>query len=134
MWGSKKDKHQDKILDALLEQNALLRRLLDSPARATGALLPPLPINSTGLTKRTEKDVTVLTRDRVLEQQMKQTGVPLPEHVANPQPLDETAPISTDKAVTGGFSPIPGPSKPTGETTPPSSTPSPDGPTESLPS
>ena len=82
---------QHRLLNALLEQNALLRQLLETQ----GHVVPPAPRLRGSIRKATGKDVTVLTREDLLAQQIQDEMTP-DERIArsspSPHPTSESVP------------------------------------------
>lgn len=131
MWPKSR---KDRLVETLLEQNRLLRILVERGSLA-GALSTPSPPASGSLKKRTERDVTIVSRDLALKNQLHQAMAPLPDHLKAPRlvPIDsELVPSSSDLAITGGFSAMMDGLPPT-EAGSPTSTPLPGTVTDGLP-
>lgn len=80
----------ERLIQALLEQNALLRAQLE----LHGGVVPPSPRIPRGPVKaRTEKDVSILTREAIWEQQTRERlhqSSPSPASPSSASPIPAT--------------------------------------------
>lgn len=91
----------DPVTQALLDQNRILLEVL----RHSGVVLPRLSSPPSGPpTKRTEADVSVVSRGRRVEIQIQETLGKLPDHILHPKPIEPGQSSSSGTQVVGGFS------------------------------